>query len=389
LAQLSHSLALTNFAELGGKMSAVHDGLLPLMQHMQLAEPDRRLINNTNTLMLDYPSTLSQHPDMVIKKFAARVVEDIQDVATPPSYHPLPTQENQVTFEQTIHAVDMFSSTNAQLDSRVLFLEANSVQRSEIQDLQLALQKMQRDMPKQPANQLKVIEMFIAPGETNVSKIVRSTLQAVLIRVLDGCVGQYTSWYDRALKDIKSMIDEISNMVSKGEQDGWDRPHEIFKRNEHRPIRNDRIVTQEWYSKRAIGSLTVRISNSRPLRKSKRRGGRLFEVTCGFHPDPKVFRGVGVEAMISPQSNRGFSQICPVVAEFGVQPEDSPIFEYSGTGGMENVYRLQDLFQKGLASPNDRDQYGWTALMHAASKAHFEVCKFLLDANADPCIENQ
>jgi hypothetical protein len=32
---------------------------------------------------------------------------------------------------------------------------------------------------------------------------------------------------------------------------------------------------------------------------------------------------------------------------------------------MEDLYRLQDLFQKGLASPKDRDEYGWTALHHA------------------------
>lgn len=55
--------------------------------------------------------------------------------------------------------------------------------------------------------------------------------------------------------------------------------------------------------------------------------------------------------MISPQRNRGFSQICPLIAEFDVLEEDSPIFEFSGSGGADNLYRLQDLFQTGLASP--------------------------------------
>ena len=354
LAQESHSLALTNFADLGSKISDVHGAFLPLMQ---LAERERSS-NRNDTLVLEYPSHLSQQSEMAIKKTEARVAKDINDVNAAPSCQPTPAQNNQVIFEQNHDTTDMTPTNDGQLDSRVSFLEANFVQRSEIQDLHLALRKMQQDMSTPHADHLKVIDMFIAPGESNVSKIVRSTLQTILIRVLHGCVGQYTSWYDRALKELKSMIDEISNMVAKSELNDWGRQScQIFKRDELSPARNARIVSQEWYSQRSIGSLTVRISNSRPMRKSKRRGHRLFEVACGFHPDRKVFRGVGVAAMISPQTNRGLNQICPMIAEFGVREDDSPIFEFAGSGGVDNLHRLQDLFQKGLASPSQFPQF--------------------------------
>ena len=377
LAQESHSIALKNFAQLGSTLKDVH-GALNFLPLQQLAGRDR-ILNNTEPLMLEYPSLLPQHPAMVVKKVSARVVEDANDVKSPPSYQCVAPQDNQITFEQRLDATQLVPSSDDHLDNRVSFLEANSVQRSEIQDLQTALRKMQQEMPTQPADQLKAINMFIVPDETNVSKIVRSTLQAVLIRVLDGCVGQYTSWYDRALKELKSMIDEISNMVSRSEKDGWDRPNrEIFKRDEYK--NHAQVVSQEWYSQRSIGSLTVRISNSRPMCKSKRRGQRLFEVACGFHPDPKVFGGVGVAAMISPQTNRGFSQICPMIAEFGVREDDSPIFEFAGSGGIDNLHRLQDLLQKGLASPNGEcSNPSFIFRIHPQNMTTLLICRETLD----------
>lgn len=371
-------------------MAAVHAGLLPLLANtrLQLADRSDSMLTTANSLMLEYsyPSKLSQsqHGKMVLKQSAARVVNDT-DAESMSSYQSTPAQSNQVTFKETLQAVDL-RSTHAQIDSRALYLESNSGQCSEKQD-QLALRNSQQDMAEGSKNLKKVIDMFIEPGETNISRIVRSTLQTVLFRVLDGCVGQYTSWYDGALAELKSMIDEISNMISQGEQGGWDCGP--FKRTDSAQKQRPQVLCEEWHSKRSIGSLTVRITTTRPARKSRMNRGRMFEVSCGFLPDPKVFRGHGVAAMISPQTNRGFSQICPMVVEFAVQPSDSPVFEYSGTGGFENLYQLQNLFQGGLASPNIRDEDGWTPLHHAASKGHFEVCQLLLNENADPCAENK
>ncbi|KAK5207025.1 hypothetical protein LTR41_007092 [Exophiala xenobiotica] len=68
-------------------------------------------------------------------------------------------------------------------------------------------------------------------------------------------------------------------------------------------------------------------------------------------------------------------------------PGDAPIFNYAMTGDVE---RMKMLFLNGQASPHDVDfRSGVTPLHIAISHRRIEVCRFLLQMNADPFLEGQ
>jgi len=68
-------------------------------------------------------------------------------------------------------------------------------------------------------------------------------------------------------------------------------------------------------------------------------------------------------------------------------PGDADIFVCAKTG---NIDRMKSLFRQGLASPNDVSiTSGITALHFAISYQHVDICKLLLQANADPFLEDR
>ncbi|KAK0652667.1 hypothetical protein B0T16DRAFT_443837 [Cercophora newfieldiana] len=66
-------------------------------------------------------------------------------------------------------------------------------------------------------------------------------------------------------------------------------------------------------------------------------------------------------------------------------PEDS-IYRFARTGNLEGI---RALFTTRVAFPNDVDfDFGQTALHYAIDSGQYAVCRFLLDAGADPTIES-
>ncbi|KAL8718775.1 MAG: hypothetical protein Q9181_008157, partial [Wetmoreana brouardii] len=91
-------------------------------------------------------------------------------------------------------------------------------------------------------------------------------------------------------------------------------------------------------------------------------------------------------SVASTQDQRGYHQICPLISTFAVVPEDAEIM---GFALMDDVEGIQDLFERRLAAPSDRDKWGWTPLMRAALLGASEACRLLLNEGSDPLAVNQ
>ncbi|KAI9672491.1 MAG: hypothetical protein M1817_003257 [Caeruleum heppii] len=64
----------------------------------------------------------------------------------------------------------------------------------------------------------------------------------------------------------------------------------------------------------------------------------------------------------------------------------SKLWRFSSENNREGIQRL---FSQGAASPWDVNAYGESALHHAATWRHFDLCAFLIDQGAQPLLENQ
>ncbi|KAL8934553.1 MAG: hypothetical protein Q9211_005162 [Gyalolechia sp. 1 TL-2023] len=62
-------------------------------------------------------------------------------------------------------------------------------------------------------------------------------------------------------------------------------------------------------------------------------------------------------------------------------PWDSKVMIFAGTNNVEGI---QDLFERRLAAPSDRDEEGTTPLMYAAYVGATEACRLLLSEGSDP-----
>ncbi|KAL8757874.1 MAG: hypothetical protein Q9199_001902 [Rusavskia elegans] len=128
-----------------------------------------------------------------------------------------------------------------------------------------------------------------------------------------------------------------------------------------------------WRFRWKIGTLRVTISTSVTKRKISpdyRSGGfsspqKLYRVTIQFVPALSLIQLGGLNLSVAnTQDQRGYYQICPFLSTFAVVPDDAKILEFTEDNDIEGI---QDLFQRGLAAPSDRDTNGFCKTLQGDS----------------------
>ena len=124
-----------------------------------------------------------------------------------------------------------------------------------------------------------------------------------------------------------------------------------------------------WTFHWRIGKLRVIISTTVTKRRESpdyRVGGfvspqKSYKVTVQFIPAQSLIQLRGVELSVANrQDQRGYYQICPLLSTFAVVPSDAEVFRLVKDNNIEGI---QNLFQKRLAAPSDRNESGETLLM--------------------------
>ena len=145
-----------------------------------------------------------------------------------------------------------------------------------------------------------------------------------------------------------------------------------------------------WKFHWRIGTLRVTISTTVTKRRESpdyRVGGfvspqKSYQVTVQFIPAQSLIQLRGLELSIANrQDQRGYYQICPLLSTFAVVPYDAEVFRFVYEN---NIDGIQDLFQRRLAAPSDRDKDGTTLLM--VSSLPRTIYSYRSDTFTDGCI---
>ena len=266
-----------------------------------------------------------------------------------------------------------------------------------------AIQILMAEMRLQ-GSQVRSSTILTAPTEDVLGRIFRAELRRVIMPTVQQCFDTYKSNPDSQLDEIKRSIDQMTQLLgSKASAHACDNGsttfqmlpeavHEngqtgsdltgiatagsmdatAFSRSDLGSQDNVRYVKQwrhSWIFRWAIGTLCVTLSTS--VTKQKRstvfRVGNIpvsqnaYRVNIDFQPAQSLIflRGLSM-SVASPQDQRGYYQICPLLSSFAVVPWNAEVMVYARTN---NVEGLQDLFARRLAAPSDRDDWGSTPLM--------------------------
>ena len=240
--------------------------------------------------------------------------------------------------------------------------------------------------------------ILTAPTEDLLARLFRAEIHQ--------CLNTFMGSHNSHLEDIKKKIDEMANQL--GSIAGGNQQHGVWPCHGSLPektiapthIPQDSIdlatplapVTAvlggsnsnyqnrprglhhqkwscSWKFHWRIGMLRVTISTTVTKRRESpdyRVGGlsspqKSYQVTVQFIPAQSLIQLRGVELSVANrQDQRGYYQICPLLSTFAVVPKDAEVFRFVGKNNIEGI---QNLFQKRLAAPSDRNKDGTTLLM--------------------------
>lgn len=139
---------------------------------------------------------------------------------------------------------------------------------------------------------------------------------------------------------------------------------EVFLVRRSKHWRRSKVIT--W----AIGTLWVTVSSTHTTSNVSYAGEILqprtaYRIQIQFQPAQSLatLRGLML-SLETKQDQRGYYQVCPLLATFAIVPRDADVTIFAE---QNDVAALQCLFERRLAAPNDRDEYGITALMVRSS----------------------
>lgn len=253
---------------------------------------------------------------------------------------------------------------------------------------------------------LQSCTVLTAPTEDVLARRFRAKLQRLIMPAVEQCFDKLKWSRDNQLEEIKKKIDEMTNQL--GSRASGDQQHDVEPCHGSLPetaiaptdIPQDSIdlaaplapVTAvlggsnsnyqnrprglhhqkwscSWTFHWRIGTLRVIVSTTVTKRRESpdyRVGGffspqKSYQVTVQFIPAQSLIQLRGLELSIANrQDQRGYYQICPLLSTFAVVPVDAEVFRLVKDNNVEGI---QNLFQKGLAAPSDRNEYGETLLM--------------------------
>ena len=248
--------------------------------------------------------------------------------------------------------------------------------------------------------------ILTAPTEDVLARIFRAELQRLIPPVVQQCFDKFKGSHDSQHEEIKKIIDGIAYQL--GSRAGGNQQHDVEPYHGSLPetaiapthIHQDSIhlapplapVTTvhggsnsnyqnrprglhhqkwscSWTFDWRIGTLRVIISKTVTKRRESpdyRVSGfvsppKSYQVTVQFIPAQSLIQLRGLELSVANrQDQRGYYQICPLLSTFAVVPDDAEVFRLVKDNNVEGI---QNLFQKRLAAPSDRDIFGSTPLM--------------------------
>ncbi|KAL9006273.1 MAG: hypothetical protein Q9188_000995 [Gyalolechia gomerana] len=243
-----------------------------------------------------------------------------------------------------------------------------------------------------------------APTEDVLARVFRAELRRVIMPTVEQCFQKFKANPDSQLAEIRRKIDEMTQQM--GSNSGGD-VHDNFTpinstlqevssapaRN-HQPLAelapscdlgstafgvpkwekksNSRHINRwrlSWTYRWTIGTLWVTISRTTTSRKisPEYRLGEIpcprkaYRVTIEFLPAPLLIQLRGLTLSVTnTQNQRGYNQICPLISTFAVVSMFAEVMRFARRNDVKGI---QSLFERRLAAPSDRDEYGLTPLM--------------------------
>ncbi|KAI4101028.1 MAG: hypothetical protein LQ339_005256 [Xanthoria mediterranea] len=229
---------------------------------------------------------------------------------------------------------------------------------------------------------LQSCTVLTAPTEDVLARRFRAKLQRLIMPAVEQCFDKLKWSRDNQLEEIKKKIDEMTNQL--GSRASGDQQHDVEPCHGSLPetaiaptdIPQDSIdlaaplapVTavlggsNSNYQNRPRGLHHQKWSFTKRRESPDYRVGGFFspqksyQVTVQFIPAQSLIQLRGLELSIANrQDQRGYYQICPLLSTFAVVPVDAEVFRLVKDNNVEGI---QNLFQKGLAAPSDRNEYG-------------------------------
>ena len=248
--------------------------------------------------------------------------------------------------------------------------------------------------------------VLTASTEDVLARLFRAELRRAIIPTVQQCFDKFKGNHESQLEEIRKMIDEMAYQL--GSRAGGNQQHDVEPcqgslpettiapthipqdsidlatplapvnavlgglnsdyRNGPRGLHHQKWSCS-WTFRWKIGWLRVTISTTVTKRRESpdyRVGGffspqKSYQVTVQFIPAQSLIQLRGLELSVANrQDQRGYYQICPLLSTFAVVPIDAEVFRFVHEN---NIGGVQDLFQRRLAAPSDRDKSGVTLLM--------------------------
>ena len=253
-------------------------------------------------------------------------------------------------------------------------------------------------------NHLQSCTTVTAPSEDVLARIFRAELRRVIMPTVQQCFEKCKASPDRELDNIRKKIDKMAQQLcsrSSGDgissssssepgtsksyihQDSVDLtnpcnlPMSTFGASQYQNQPKDRLYKTWncfWRFRWTIGTLFVTISASITKRSTSpdySTSGyvppqKAYRITVTFIPAISLYQFRGLQLSVeNARDQRGYYELCPFLSTFAVVPYCAEVMECARRNDVEG---LQSLFQRGLAAPSDRDNFGETPLMVCVSQ---------------------
>ncbi|KAL8833884.1 MAG: hypothetical protein Q9170_004031 [Blastenia crenularia] len=372
-----------------------------VLDRRKVAEVIERLDSRQITLILGLQSFAQRngidlHEDLLLRLEQGQLQhkKDLDSVTT--GLHIRLDSLNQ-TSERSLSAEENVQSALTNLNEAIS--KGQSTTHDKLDAIEISLSQIRVN-----SDNVRSSTVMTAPTEDILARIIRTELRRVILPTVKQCFATYKANPDNQLDAISQKIDEMTqqlgSMADRGTLERFtqsenplreassetlpkdhDSPNQTVSHDHYisgssslKPLsrlqsQHMRQWTRSWTFHWTIGLLWVTVSATVNKQKASPdyRTGKIpstrktYRVTIEFLPASSLvkLRGLKLSVMKIPDQ-RGYSQICPFISTFAVVPEDADVMKYARVNNIEGI---QDLFERRLAAPSDRDAEGWTPLM--------------------------
>jgi len=138
-----------------------------------------------------------------------------------------------------------------------------------------------------------------------------------------------------------------------------------------------RFPTHSWLQ--AFGSILCEIKINYSLQSGSESKKSQYQLYVSYRMPPWMLNRMWELRARSLRDGWAFK-----ISTYNIIPPASLLFWYANAEDNDDISGIKTLFEQRVASPFDRNEYGYTALHYAAWRGNYNICKFLLAQGADP-----